>query len=270
MPPFSVFLVALKQSFALAEKDLDLGFRFKFSFIAGTFTPALINLGLFATVFFGFFKTGATGLAELNRGNFVAFTLLGALAAVLFMQGSQALHGRFVNEKYWQTIPALLASPLSSWAILIGIGLSDAVRYAVVVVVFLAASYVFLPVSLPTFVASIFLLVLLSMMISGFAMIRGALYLVNENYETIIGYFIIATSYVSCFYYPSSFMPSFLQIFAFINPVFFVVDSLRSLWLGLPFESLYLLIAGAVAVISPIVGTNIFRRVWRNLDITGY
>jgi len=265
-----MFGTVLRQTWACARKDLEIGLRFKLGFVLGTFTPALINLGLFTTVFFGFFKTGAPGLVDLNRDNFVAFSIVGALAATFFLNSFQSFQGRFGSEKYWQTIPAMLASPLSPWSLLLGIGLSDAIRLAGMVAVFLGAAYIFLPVGPSVVVVSFFLIALLYMMVSGLSMIRGALFLVNENYDTVIQYFVTATAYFSCFYYPASFIPSSLQVFAFINPVFFVVDSVRNLWLGLPVSPLYLAVAVVVSVICTIGGTYTFHRVWRNLDMTGY
>lgn len=267
---FGVARTVLKQSLAYAQKDISQSLRFKFGFISGLFLPVLINFVLFGTIFFGFFKAGTSGSAELNSGNFVAFTLLGALSATLFNLGYNSFQSRFSNEKYWQTALGILASPMSPWAILFGLALSDAISFSTVAAIFLIFSDVFLPVGVGTLFGSVVLLLLLYLMVSGLSIIRGALFLVNENVDAPLGYFILGTSYISCFYYPTSFLPSFLRDFALINPVYYVVYSLRSLWLGLPIESSYWIVAVVLAFLSPVIGTYVFRKVWRNLDITGY
>jgi ABC-type polysaccharide/polyol phosphate export permease len=80
----------------------------------------------------------------------------------------------------------------------------------------------------------------------------------------------IGTAYISCFYYPASFMPSFLQPLAYINPIYFVMDTIRALWFGYAIKLPYLYVSIVAAAISTSVGTYAFRKIWRNLDITGY
>ena len=266
----NTLITIIRQSVAFAEKDIHEQMRFKIGYVVGTFQPALINLGLFATAFFGFFKIGAVGLEELNSENFIAFTVLGALASTLFVQGYQAFQARFLQEKYWQTALSILASPLSPWAILIGVSISEGIRFSIVATAFLIVTYLVWPVGLITFLSVLSLVVLLYLMVSGLSMIRASLFLVNENVDAPLGYLFIGTSYLSCFYYPAIFLPSFLQSLAQINPVYFAIYLIRNLWLGTSIEFTYLLIVVTVAILSPAIGTYIFRKVWRNLDMTGY
>lgn len=244
--------------------------RFRFNFLANTFVPALINLGLFSTVFFGFFKTGAPSTSGLDRTDFISFTLLGSMTATLFTNAFNAFQTRFQYEKYWQTAYAMLASPLSPWAILLGITFSEAIRFSFIAFPFLVAAYILSPVSASVTLFTIVLLVLLYLMVSGFSLVRGALFLVNENLDPFFTYFVLGTAYMSCFYYPVSFVPSILQPFALINPVYFIVYLVRALWLNLPLVNEYVVAALAVAILSPAIGTYVYQKVWRNLDLTGY
>jgi len=270
--PISVSVVrsVIRQALAYASEDISQQVRFKVGFLANTFIPGFINLSLFATIFFGFFKSGAPSSGGLTQTNFVAFTIIGTLASTLFTQGLSGIQGRFTLEKYWQTALAILASPMSPWALLLGVGLADMVRFGTVTLVFIAAAFLLFPVGPGVVVLTIPLLALLYIVVSGFSLIRGALFLVNENYDPFFSYLILGTAYVSCFYYPFNFLPSFFQPLALVNPIYFVVYLLRALWLGLPTNLDYLLVSLITAVASPLLGTYVFRRVWRNLDLTGY
>jgi ABC-type polysaccharide/polyol phosphate export permease len=260
----------MKQVFSVAVKNFKTDSRFKFNYVANTFGPALMNFGLFATIFYGVFSSGAGTLSEVNGQNFIAFTIVGALASTLFNLGFASFTNRFQAEKYWETMYAMLASPLSPWAILLGTSLSDLVRFSGVVTFFLVFAYAVWPVPAAAVLESVLLLLLLYLIVAGFSLIRGVLLLVNENYDPFVQYGILATSYVSCFYFPQSFLPPVLQNFALINPIYFVVYNLRAVWLGLPVQPLFLLFSVVAGVIGPIIGTYAFRAVWRNHDISGY
>ena len=266
----SLLSAILSQAIAYAQKDILQSLRYKVDFLASTFMPALINLGLFGTVFFGFFKTEASALAELNSRNFAAFTVLGALSSTLYFQAVNSFQNKFLLEKYWQTVHGLLASPLSPWALLFGAMLSEAMKFSAVVTAFLILAYIFWPPPLLSILSALILLGLLYISISGISLIRSALWLLNENWDPPINYFMMGTAYLACFYYPLSFLPSFLQPLAAINPIYYFVYSVRALWLQLPLEPSFLVVGSLLAVISPMIGTYIFHRLWRNLDITGY
>lgn len=259
-----------RQSLAYAEKDLNTNLRFKVDFFAGTFLPALVSLGLFGTVFFGVFKVVTGSLSGINGSNFVAYVLLGALTATLFNQTFGAYQSRFLTEKYWETAYAILASPLSSWAILFGVGISEMVKFTVVATLFLVASYLIYPVSPLTALIAVAFLTLVFVVISGIALIGGAVSLVNENFGPLLNYFLLGAGYLACFYYPFTFLPSFLQPLASVNPLYYAVYSFRAIWLGFPLQPEYVVFVLAAAVLSPLLGTYVFQKIWRNLDITGY
>ena len=86
-------------------------------------------------------------------------------------------------EKYWQTVHALLASPLSPWAPLFGALLSEAMRFSAVVTAFLLLAYIFWPPPLLSLLAVLMLLGLLYITISGASLIRSVLWLHNENWD---------------------------------------------------------------------------------------
>lgn len=260
----------LGHSLAYAEKDLKIALRFKVSFFSGLFAPALANFALFGTVMFGFVSYSSSNATGLTAQNFVAFTFLGALSSTLVGTGFNSYSTRFMPEKYWQTASVLLASPLTPFEMLIGTTISDLLRFSIVGALFLILSYIAFPVGILTVAYAIVVLIVMYFLISGISLIRGALILVNENIDPLITYFILGTSYLSCFFYPASFIPSILRPFAMINPIYFLVDSLRSVWLGVPVPFYYPLIGVASVFASLLIGTYIFKKIWRNLDITGY
>lgn len=270
MVTLSTIKTVLNQGLAFAEMDFRQATRFRVNFFANLFLNPLINLGMFGTVFFGFLRTSPSGTAGLTQENFVVFTVLGALAATLYNQGQGAFQVRLTAEKYWQTASALLASPFSPWAYLLGVGISELSRFFISAVVFLALAYLIWPVGIVTLFQVIFSLIILYVIVSGISLIRGAVELVNENIDPIFFYFLLGTGYLSCFYFPVSFVPSFLQPFALINPIYSSVYLIRAAWLQLPFSPEYFLGSLLAAGLSAIIGTYGFTKIWRRLDVTGY
>lgn len=260
----------VSHALAYAEKDIRGFLRFKVSYVIGLLAPAIANFGLFGTVMFGFFASSSASFSQLNSQNFVAFTFLGALCASLYGMGSSSYSTRFMNEKYWQTAPVILASPLAPIEMLLGVAMSDILSFSIVASLFLILSYITFRVAILTVAYTILLLGAIYFLVAGFSLIRGALLLANENIDPIINYLIIGTGYLSCFYFPLSFVPSIIRPFAMINPLYFLVYSARAIWLGLPLP-IYYPIAGVVAVIASLaIGSYLFSKIWRNLDITGY
>ncbi len=261
----------LRQGFAFGEKDLKLSFRFKVYFFVNVFSGPLINIGLFGTVFLGFLgASGNTTYSGVSGSNFVSFVILGALASTIFNQTSNMFPTKFQGEKYWQTISGLLASPLSPWALVIGAGISQLVNLSVVIIFFVTLAYIFFPASLIAVIGSLYFLALLYATVAGLSLINGAIFLVNENATPIINYILLGTGYLSCFFFPLSFVPSILRPFAMINPIYFSVYSMRALWIGQPLNIYYLILAPVIAILSVSISTFVFTRIWRNLDTTGY
>jgi ABC-type polysaccharide/polyol phosphate export permease len=260
----------LGHALAYAGKDIRGLMRFKVSYLVGLVGPAVTNFGLFGTVMFGFLYSSSTGIAGLTAQNFVAFTFLGAMCSSLYTQGFGSYTGRFMNEKYWQTASLILASPLTPFELLLGVAASDMIGFSIVAILFLALSYVFFPVGLLTILLTLVFLAALYFLVAGFSLIRGALILHNENIDPIVSYVVLGTGYLSCFFFPLSFIPTILRPFAMINPVYFLVYSIRATWLGLSLPFYYPIIGVCSVVVSLLVGTYLFNRIWRNLDITGY
>jgi hypothetical protein len=192
----------LKHALAYAEKDIRGNLRFKVSFVVGLVAPAVASFGLFGTVMLGFLYSSHSGTAGLTAQNFVAFTFLGALCASLFTLGFGTYTTRFMTEKYWQTAPVILASPLAPIEMLLGVAMSDLLGFSVVASVFLTLSYITFPTTFVIVVITILLLVAVYFLVAGFSLIRGALFLANENIDPLVNYLILGTGYLSCFYFP--------------------------------------------------------------------
>jgi ABC-type polysaccharide/polyol phosphate export permease len=175
-----------------------------------------------------------------------------------------------MNEKYWQTAPVILASTLSPVEMLFGVAMSDFMGFSVVASLFLVLSYVVFPTSVVAVFYTIVLLIAMYFLVAGFSLIRGALILANENIDPIVSYLIVGTGYLSCFFFPLSFIPAIIRPFAMINPLYFLVYSIRAVWLGFPLPFYYPLVGICTVAASLIIGSYMFRKLWRNLDITGY
>jgi len=270
----------LRESFAIAKKEIKLALRFKFPFFSSSLIGPMIRIMPFLLVYWGFFSftpEGSIG-GVVTAENFIVFLILGMLADVFFYMGWSAFHKKFMMEKFWQTIEATLLAPIYRLSLIFGIGMSEFVSLFPSLVLFLAVSFVFFPISLINLgVVLVVLLMLFSISLS-IGLIVGCAALFNENFMPIFEYIRIAFVFFSCFYYPITVLRipwlgiygEILPTIAFINPIYQANFLIKNIWLQgvIPFESLsYVLF---FAIVSPIAAVYIFRRLFKALSIQGY
>ena len=261
----------LEEVFAVAEKELFLSMRYKLSF----FLTALINpvLGIipFFLIYYGFLHfTGATEFAGLNRENYIGFLLLGMLVYTFFNDGFNVFSSKFLNEKYWKTIEAVFISPISYMSLVIGVGLSEAIRLIPTLLVFIAVAAIF---SLPNPVAlilAILMLYLLFLFCCSMGLIHGAMSLSNENLLPIFGYAFSALALLSCFFYPIGLVPDALKPLVKINPLYQGVTFIRDAWLLGEISWISIIYVLAFTVAGLILSVRIFTTVWKTLGVEGY
>lgn len=271
----------IDDSVAIAEKETKLALRFKFSFFAESLITPLIRIIPFLLVYSGFFLIGGEGAkigGEVTSQNYVVFLILGMLADVFFYTGWSTFLGRFMNEKYWQTIDAILLAPINRISLIIGVGLADFIALCPSLFLFILFCIFTIPIPLVDLSLVLFALILLFSVSLSIGLIVGCTALFNENLTPLFGYARIIAVFFSCFYYPIEVlrMPALgelgniLPAIAYINPIYQINYIIRSIWLQgvIPLNSF--IYALFFAVVAPLAAVYIFRRLFKVLSVQGY
>ncbi len=272
----------LSDSLAIAEKELKLALRFKITFLTSSFVQPLVKIVPFALVYYGFFAFGGgTEIGVVSGSNFFIFLVLGLIADMFFEMGYGAFTMRFLNEKYWDTIEAVLMAPINKMSLISGVGLAELVSFAPAFILFIGTVLFIhiIPVNILVFVFCVLLLALLISLSLG--LIASCAVLFNENFMPFFSYFRMAIVFLSCFYYPIDVLVFKaagynvdLRLLALLNPFYQANFLIKEAWLN-PLFSLsdsifpfaYLLF---FALVMPLAAIFIFNKLWRILGIQGY
>lgn len=157
-------------------------------------------------------------------------------------------------------------APIHRSAILLGKGLSDAVRMIIQVLVILAIGFA-LGVTIATGIPGLLLLLLIA---AGFGLawsgISNAIALATKNSEMTLMISLITTFpllFLSSAMMPQALLPSAVQTVAMYNPITYLANGLHSIiisgydWTALGYTALTIVVVGAITVTA---ATAMFRR----------
>ncbi|MEM3400081.1 MAG: ABC transporter permease [Candidatus Micrarchaeia archaeon] len=261
-----------KHTFAIFEKEIKLDLRYKVSFFLSSIITPILSFAVVFVVYHGFFSSGGSNVSEVTRGNYTAFLLIGALTYTVFNTSVNAFHLRFLAEKWWLTINAMMIAPVSRFSIIFGVGAAQMVRSLSGVLLIFLLAYLFHPVSPATVALVTLILFLIACGCLGFGLVRGVFAISNEDALVFFDYFVMGWVFLSCFHYPKSIIPPILDPLVILNPVYHGVTLMRILWFGgsSPHLFLHWLAIILFAIISPIVGVIAFNFIWNRMGSEGY
>ena len=263
--------VNISQIFAIAQKEIRLNLRFGWNYFGETLIYPFRYVFIFFLIYKGFFTSGAQGIGDITRTNYLAFLVLGGLAHTFFNTAFNVFRTKFLREKYWQTISTFLIAPAHRLKLVIGIGLAELLRLGIILVIFLSIAYFFKSIPFIKLAAVISIILLTYLGTLGVSLIAGAFALANENILFLFVYLQMGWTVLSCFYYPLSSIPGFLRPLVMVNPVYHSVTLIRELWLGLPGNTaLHLCFIIPFAVLAPILGAYLFNNIIKKMGVTGY
>ncbi len=264
---------ALSQIFAVVEKDLKLKTRFKLPVILGFITPFL---GLFLPlVILGQIFTLNEAFGPWNSQNYAVY-IFTAYQINLIVNIRNQFPGTFAAEKIWKTLHAIIIAPFKRINLLFGIFITYFVLNTFPLIVFFIIAYIILPISILTILSIIFVYFCLALSFSGIGLFLGALAISKPAIKPIIDLGITLAFIFSCISYPFEFFPEFFQNIANLNPLFYIIDFIRKLWLSdniifsLINYPIHVLIILGGAVITPLVGLKVFNIIFRKYGIVGY
>ncbi|MFX1388573.1 MAG: ABC transporter permease [Promethearchaeota archaeon] len=267
----------LKQINALVERNIYIEARFKTGLFLAFFRPflqILMPLIVFGTIF--------TISEDYQLGYWESNTFLLFIIIAFCIQYLRQMITRYVytfqHEKYWKTLQALMVAPLNYFNILIGFLISELVFISIPISFFLILGFILFPISFFQAILVIIMILVIAITFGCIGLIMGILVISREGlYKAIdIGLtFIIA---LSCISYPLQIFPEFLRIVIIINPLYYLFDLVRLVWL-LGFDSAlalnfitptHIIIVTLGVICLPIIAIYLFKTFYKKYGITGY
>lgn len=210
-----------------------------------------------------------------NETNFFVYQLVAYQLASVF--GIMHTYGaQLRQEKFWQTLPAQIIAPFKRVYLLIGIYISYLTAYSVSFTLFFVICYIFYPISIFTIFSMLFVYGCISLIFTGIGLIIGIGAISKENFVPILNFGMGILFAFSCFSLPFDFFPEYIQNFIDLNPLYYIIDFARLVWiennfiysiLTHPFHFL-LLLSGAIFL--PIFGLLVFNYIFKKYGIVGY
>ena len=263
----------ISRIFTITEKNVKIKLRFKFKLISSVVSPfLLIFLSLIAL--WKFFDVGIR-FGRWDDTNYFVFLFM-AFNIVLLEKVIQDFPTDFLQEKFWKTLPALMVAPLNRLHLLFGIFFSHLIIIAIPFTVFFILTYLIYPISIFTIFFIIFIYLLIDLIFSGIGLFLGIFAISNENYWHIFTVGIQILFYLSCISYPFEIFPFFLQQIILLNPLYYIFDILRIMWIdnnilltisNFSFHFIFLI---GIAIIIPLISIYIFKVIYNKFGIIGY
>jgi len=219
---------------------------------------SIINPILWIFVFGG----GLGSSVSIQGVNYQVFIYPGILAmSILF---TSVFYGVYIVwDRKIDILKEVLVAPLSRTSIFVGKvlgGCTDSIFQAFIMLFISFAVGVHL--SLSAFLLALLILFLLAMSLVSTGLIIGSLMESPEGFNMIVSFLVFPLFFFSGALFPLENLPLWLSIIAYIDPVTYGVDALRTVVLGVsrfPFYvDLTILILFAVAMFT--VGTKAFER----------
>jgi len=219
---------------------------------------SIINPILWIFVFGG----GLGSSVSIEGINYQVFIYPGILAmSILF---TSVFYGVYIVwDRKIDILKAVLVAPLSRTSIFVGKvlgGCTDSMIQAFVMLLISFAVGVYL--SPLTFVLAIFILFLLALSLVSVGLIIGSLMESPEGFSMVVSFLVFPLFFFSGALYPLDNLPIWLSIIAYVDPVTYGVDGLRTVILGVSKFSFHvdlaILIAFAAAMFT--IGTRAFER----------
>ena len=104
----------------------------------------------------------------------------------------------------------------------------------------------------------------------------GVFAISKENVWKFLSFAMNLIFWASCITYPFEFFPDLIQDIINLNPLYYIFDILRLIWIENNFiitlttHSLHFYILISLAIVIPLIGVNIFNKIYKKYGIVGY
>jgi len=183
---------------------------------------------------FNYHIIGATSVIEFNeesvtgnRYGAVDYYLPGIIAAFIMTNGIIALTGNTTEFKRRGIIKRLSITPLTKFDWIIGNVLSQTLLSLMLTAIMIVVGWIVFSVQVIPDILSIIMIFLGSVMFSGLGMVLGGLVKDVEAASALGNAIAFPMMFLSGTYFPMEFMPSYLQSFSRVLPLFYFSEGLR-------------------------------------------
>ena len=216
---------------------------------------------------------GATTASLGNAPSYFAFALVGIAVTVVIQAASLGVGSKIREEQLTGTLEALVAQPLTTIEMAVGLcGLPFAISTVRVAVYLVLGALAFgLDLSNTDWVGFVAMLVAIAAAMSAIGIATAAVVIVIQRGNTISGLVIFAMSLASGAFFPVSVLPGWIEAVGKVLPTRFAFDGFRSaLFEGSGWENDALMLAAFSVVALPVAiwlfdrGMHLARR-WGTL-----
>ena len=261
------------KTFAIAEKNVRIQYRFKYVMVLRYLNP-IITILMPIIIFDSFFDFNAS-FGPWTPQNYMIFVFIGY--NIMLMRNMITVIPRYLlQEKYWKTLPALITAPFNRFYLLFGYIISEFLGILLPFVLVLIAMLIFFPISIPTLIIVILMFFGVGIVFSGVGLFLGAFAISNENYLYIFDFGARLIFWLSCITYPFQLFPTLVQNIINLNPIYYLIDIIRFTWIenniifSVIAHPIHIYIFVICLVIFPIICVSMFNIIYKKLGISGY
>ncbi|MFX1328181.1 MAG: ABC transporter permease [Promethearchaeota archaeon] len=268
-----IFRRNISQIVAITEKNVKFSLRFKFNLIISFIIP-IISI-IMPLILMGRLFDFNTQYGPWSADNFIIYQFTAYNITLLRMIITD-YPKLFAQEKYWETLPALIIAPFKRINLVFGIFLSNIVLLSIPFTIFFVLSCILYPILPLTILFVLTLYFLIALIFSGIGVIIGVFAISKEGFLGIFNFLITFIFWFSCISYPFEVFPGIIQSIIQINPLYYIFDILRISWiendvvLSISMHYLNFLIITLCAISLPLIGVYIFNKIYRKYGIVGY
>lgn len=246
-------VMSLRGIYAIWWREMVIFFREKPRVIS-----AIVNPLLWLFIFGG----GLGASVRISGFNYQQYIFPGVITQTLLF--SSIFYGAYlVWDRRIDLLKAILVSPLSRASIFLGKvlgGVTTALLQALIILLFgmlLGVNY-----TLTSFMLTLVVVVTATSGLVAIGLTIGSFMESPEGFQLIGSFVIFPLFFLSGALFPLDNLPVWLEIFAVINPVTYIVDTLRGILLGLQYFSTLqnLLTLTVFVVVINLIGVQAFKR----------
>ncbi len=263
----------LSQIAAITEKNTKLELRYKFGLVISFISP-IISI-IFPLIVMGRLFQLNQQFGPWTNENYVIFLFI-AYQIILLKNIVIKFPAGLRQEKFWQTLPALIIAPFNRFNLLLGIFVSHLIVISIPFTIFFIICYIIYPISIFTILSIIFIFFLIEFTFSGIGLILGIFAISKESIWRFLLFCINWIFWLSCITYPFEIFPNLLQALINLNPLFHIFDFLRKTWiednflLTITLHPVSFIILLLTSIMLPVIGVYIFNIIYKKYGIVGY
>jgi len=263
----------LTQILAITEKNVKLSLRFKFPLVLGFVMP-IVGL-IMPIIVMGQIFTFNESFGPWTGENFLIFQIVIYQLSLIFAVRNR-FTSEFQTEKFWNTLQALIIAPFNRINLLFGVIFSHLIMISIPFIMFFVIGLIYLPISFFTILFLLLIFFAFLLIFSGIGIFIGGFAISKPPILPLINIALTFIFMLSAISFPFEFFPEFYQNLAVLNPLFYMIEFSRLIWLendvifSVTSHPFHLLIIIICTIIVPALGIITFNYIFKKFGIVGY